>query len=114
MKYQMKIRPVFIDLIEKGIKKNEYRLNAIKYKDIKIGDTLVLISDIDSNYYIERKVKGIKVYKNFYDALKDTWDKDFNGLYNSLEEVVNVCNSFYKKFLICTELVLNGLVSTFF
>ena len=96
-KYKMKIRPVFIDLIEKGIKKNEYRLNAIKYRDIKIGDTLVLVSDIDEDFFVERKVIGIKLFKNWYDALKDTWDKDFMGLYNSLEEVIEVCNSFYKK-----------------
>lgn len=30
MNYKMKIRPIFIELIEKGIKKNEYRLNAKK------------------------------------------------------------------------------------
>ena len=45
---KMKIREQFITLIEKGIKKHEYRINDPKNQDIKIGDIIVLISNNNS------------------------------------------------------------------
>ena len=90
----MRIKPKFLSLIRKGIKKHEYRLNKDKYKDINIGDQIKLVSNDDENDFIVIKVKNIKVYKDFESAIDMN---DFIPLYNDKETLVKECNTFYLK-----------------
>ena len=92
---EMKVRIEFLNLLRKGIKKNEYRLNHPKYNDIKIGDTIKLVCDNNPNDFIFKKVKGIKSYYNWIDALMDNWESDFNGLFYSLDELLKAVGDFY-------------------
>lgn len=91
----MKIRPCYLKLIRDGIKRHEYRLNAKKYEDCHIGDTILLVSDCDINDYIEKEVKDIKVFSNWKEALANYWQEDFRGLYSTFDEVVFECLKFY-------------------
>ena len=91
----MKVRPEFLKLLRDGIKKNEYRLNHSKYNDLKIGDIVRLVSDIDPLDYVDKRIKDIKVYNNWTDALMNNFEADFNGLFCSLNEVLTKVSDFY-------------------
>ncbi|MBR5901888.1 ASCH domain-containing protein [bacterium] len=91
---QYKIRPHFLSLIRSSRKKHEYRLAK---KDVQIGDTLVLISNENDSDYVEAVVTSIAHYSNWKDALEKTWASDFEGLYDSLDKLIEECNSFYSE-----------------
>ena len=52
--YYLKIREKFIPDIEAGNKTHEYRLASPDRASIKVGDTLVLISNQDKNIFIRK------------------------------------------------------------
>ena len=93
----MKVKPEYLKLLKDGIKKNEYRLNHPKYNELKIGDIIRLVSDIDSNDYIDKKIKDIKIYNNWIDALMDNWENDFKGLYYTFNEMLMAVSGFYSQ-----------------
>jgi len=94
---KMKIRDHFLQLIKDEIKKNEYRLASPKYKDIHVGDVLILVSKQDKNRYEKVVVEEITKYKNWNDAFQNRWESDFRGLYSSLDELLKECYKFYTK-----------------
>ena len=49
----MKIRPHFLEMINQGIKTNEYRLATPERRSYNVGDKLVLISNQDNKSYIK-------------------------------------------------------------
>ena len=93
----MHIKPEYLKLIKDGVKKNEYRLNHPKYNDLKIGDIIRLVSDIDDNDFIDKRIKNIKVYNNWTDALMDNAINDFNGLFYTFNEMLNAVSGFYSQ-----------------
>ena len=93
--YYLKIRDKFINEIMLGAKKREYRLANEERQQIKVGDTLVLISNQNKRNFIKVTVKGIKTYPNWMEALKDNWQADFKNLYATLDEAVKECRKFY-------------------
>lgn len=95
--YYFKIREKYIDSIINGTKKREYRLANPERREIKVGDSLVLISNQNKRNYIKVSIKSIKLYQTWYDALKEHWDEDFKGLYSSLEDALKECYRFYAK-----------------
>lgn len=94
--YYLKIREKFIDLIKEGIKKHEYRLASPERRNIKIGDNLVLISNQNNKNYVRTTVVAINIYNSWQDALKNYWEEDFKGLFDSLEDALIECHRFYK------------------
>lgn len=97
MNVKMKIRPHFLDLIRKGIKKHEYRLADAERKKICIGDTLILVSNQNPAEYVKVIVKGIQFKKDWESALSDYWEEDFSGLFKTKEEALRECYRFYPK-----------------
>ena len=95
--YFLKVREKFIDLTRTKIKKFEYRLGTIDRKDIKIGDTLVLISNQNSKKYVRVTVKAINHYENWSLALDHDWQENFKDLFNEYDELLHECYKFYKK-----------------
>ena len=96
MKYvKMKIREHFIPLINKDIKKHEYRLDEPKYADIHVGDVIILISDQNSRNYIKVVIDKIEHCNTWDEAFNNRWQDDFNGLFNSYEDLVKECKRFY-------------------
>lgn len=94
--YYLKIRDKFIDAILNGSKKHEYRLATEDRKNIKIGDTLVVISTTDKKHFIRVTVKKINLFKNWEEALQANWS-DFENIYPSLDDAVKDCKRFYTR-----------------
>lgn len=95
--YYFKIREKYINSIVNGTKKREYRLANPERREIKVGDSIILISNQNRKNYIRVSVKSIRTYTSWYDALYEYWDEDFKGLYSSLEEALKECYRFYEK-----------------
>lgn len=95
--YYLKIRDKFISSVKQGIKKHEYRLASPERLQIKVGDTLVLISNQDKNNYIRTTVKNIKLYSGWEEALQDNWQQDFKSVFSSLDEALKECYKYYPK-----------------
>ena len=92
---EMKVKPEFLRLLRAGIKKNEYRLNHPKYDGLNVGDTIKLVCDNNPDDFIFKKIKGIKTYYNWIDALMDNWESDFKGLFYSLDQLLQEVGNFY-------------------
>ena len=77
MKYQLNIKQVYLDSIIKGDKIHEYRLANEKRRQVQVGDTLELVSETSS---LEVEVTNIQIASNWYEALKDNYQKDFGSI----------------------------------
>lgn len=95
--YYLKIREKFIQNIYDGIKTREYRLASPERLEIKIGDTLVLISNQNKRNFIRTTVKRINVYASWEEALRDNWENDFKDIFSTLEDALKECYKFYPK-----------------
>lgn len=95
--YYLKIREKFIPDIEAGNKTHEYRLASPDRSGIKVGDTLVLISNQDKKVFIKTTIKSIKHFSGWQEALKENWQKDFKSLYSTMDEALKECYRFYPK-----------------
>ena len=95
--YYLKIREKFISEVIVGNKKHEYRLASPGRIGIKVGDTLVLISNQDKRVFVKTTVKAVRIYKGWREALQDNWQQDFKNLYSSLDEALHECYKFYPK-----------------
>lgn len=95
--YYLKIRDKFINEIVNGLKRREYRLANEERRGIKVGDTLVLISNQNKKNFVKVTVKHIKHYPNWMEALQDNWQSDFKNIYSSLDDAIRECQRFYSK-----------------
>lgn len=91
----MKIRPHFIDSIRSGKKTHEYRLAEPRRLNIKKGDSLILVSNQDPDNYVRVFVDSITICKGWDDAFEGRWEKDFEGIYSSYEDLLKECHKFY-------------------
>lgn len=105
--YYLKIRDKFISSVQQGIKKHEYRLASPERMQIKVGDTIVLISNQDKKKFIRTTVKKIKVYPGWKEALEENWKQDFQNVFSSLDDALKECFKFYPK----DEVDAYGIVS---
>lgn len=95
--YYLKIREKFIPDIKAGNKTHEYRLASPERASIKVGDTLVLISNQNKNVFIKTTIKGIKHFSGWQEALEENWQKDFKSLYSTMDDALKECYRFYPK-----------------
>ena len=95
--YYLKIRDKFIGEINAGNKKHEYRLASTERTQVKVGDTLVLISNQNKSHFVKTTVKGIRIFPGWREALEDNWQQDFQNLYSSIDEALRECYNFYPK-----------------
>lgn len=95
--FKMHIHDQYLDLIENGNKKHEYRLNNIERQQIKVADVLVLISNNDASRFIKVKVAKTEVFPDWESAVQQYWQNDFVGLYQSIEEALFACKRFYSQ-----------------
>lgn len=95
--HYLKIRPKFIPNIEAGNKKHEYRLASPDRREIKVGDTLVLVSNQNRNDFVKTTIKSIKHFPGWKEALEDNWQEDFKNLFSTMDEALKECYRFYRK-----------------
>lgn len=86
-----------MESIIKGIKKHEYRLNTLERANLKNGDRITLVSNQNVNDVIVVTIRGATKYCSWEEALKDNWEEDFRGQFNSFDEVLEVCSRFYTR-----------------
>ena len=73
MQMTVHLHPDVFEVVEKGDKDIEVRLNDEKRRKLKVGDTLVFLKRPLEDEMIEAKVMGLDYYKNF-DELVDNYD----------------------------------------
>lgn len=95
--YYLKIRDKFISDIKSRIKKHEYRLATPERRQVKIGDTFVLVSNQNKDNFVRATIKGIKLYNTWKGALIENWEQDFKKSFSSLEDTLKECYKFYTK-----------------
>lgn len=95
--YYLKIRDKFIGEINAGNKKHEYRLASLERTQVKVGDTLVLVSNQNKSVFVKTTVKGIRIFSGWREALEDNWQQDFQNLYSTIDEALRECYKFYPK-----------------
>ncbi len=95
--YYLKIRDKFISDIKNRVKKHEYRLASPERMQAKVGDTFVLISNQNKDYFVRATIKGIKVYSSWNEALIENWEQDFKNIFTSLDATLKECYKFYSK-----------------
>ena len=105
--YYLKIKEKFISAVQTGKKKHEYRLASPERMAIKVGDTLVLVSNQNRRNYIRVTVKNITVYKDWEETLRMNWKEDFRGIFSDIESAVKECRRFYPE----EEVKAYGIVS---
>jgi ASC-1-like (ASCH) protein len=71
IEYIMKLSEPWFTLIKKGNKTVELRLFDDKRKQLKVGDIIEFKHDI-SNKFFKKKIKKLKVFNSFEEALKNT------------------------------------------
>lgn len=95
--YYLKIRDKFIGEIKAGNKKHEYRLASPERTQVKVGDSLVLVSNQKKSVFVKTTVKGIRIFPGWREALEDNWQQDFQNLYSTIDEALRECYKFYPK-----------------
>ena len=90
--YIMRIRPRFIESIRNGIKKHEYRLAEPERMKIRLGDTIVLVSNQNPEDYVRVFVNSVSIFKGWDEALDGRWENDFRGTYSSYDELIRECH----------------------
>ena len=93
----MNIDDIYYQLVKKGQKVHEYRLNDEKRQKINPDDDILLVNNSDLNETFLVKVISKTIFPNWEEALKDTYQDDFYGLYDNLAEAIEACNKFYSK-----------------
>lgn len=58
--YYLKIRDKFINEVVNGLKRREYRFAIEERKKIKVGDTLILISNQNKKNFVKVTVKKVR------------------------------------------------------
>ena len=104
--YYLKIRDKYIEEISSKNKIHEYRLATPERNQIKVGDTLIMVSNQDKHRFVKVTVKEKEIFKTWKDALMKYWQQDFKNLYNSLEDALCECYRFYPK----TEVDKYGII----
>lgn len=88
MNHNMRLHDEPFDRIKSGNKKIEYRLNAEKRRQIKIGDKITFTKRTTGED-ISVIVTDMKYYSSLLEMYSATFDEDFKGRYNCPEEVVD-------------------------
>ena len=90
--YFINIKKPSLDLIKKGKKRIELRINKGIFREIKKGDTLWFSHYSDLSDNTEKKVIKISKYNNFRECLEDNIEslKMINPLSESIEESIDI------------------------
>ena len=95
--YNFKIKERFINAVKTGTKQHEYRLATSERRQIRIGDVLILRNKSNLKDYVKARVKSIELYDTWEEPLKKYWEKDFQGVFKSLEQAISECYKFYSR-----------------
>ncbi len=91
--HTLKVRKIYFDMIKRGVKTVECRLNDDRRRDIKIGDIIEICENdnLDDKFLV--RVIGLHYAESFC-ALCDVVDCHKMG-FNSADELVGAISQFY-------------------
>ena len=70
MQHEMTLAPEWFELTKAGAKKVEFRLFDAKRREIRLNDDILFKRDVCDCFKVT--VKGLEMYKNFYEAYTNT------------------------------------------
>ncbi len=88
---------VYFEMVRKGDKCVEIRLNDEKRQGLHVGDTLTFTCRGDFEKKIETEVVSLHYYKTFEEMLMFEPKKDIGFPFKSIEEIVSIYEEFYPK-----------------
>ncbi len=95
--HQLNLQPQYFDLIEKGIKVYEGRLNDEKRKLFMIGDQVIFFRQPERERTIKAKIVNKFLFKDF-DEMASKLEKSKLGFADfSKQEMIDVYHSIYPK-----------------
>lgn len=92
----MKISQQHILQIRDGTKQRVYRSYDDSTQKIKIGDTLLLISNSTNYEHVKVYIRDFKIYENWQDVIKKYWSEDFSPFNERYESIVRKLKNKYK------------------
>lgn len=93
--HTLTLSPIYFDLIQKGEKVLEGRLNDNKRKNFNIGDIIVFLKEPEKRETMKALITARYEFKDF-EEMADCLDKNLLGFANSTkEEMVNVYRTIY-------------------
>ena len=98
------------DIVDKGIKTVEGRINDEKRRQLHIGDKLIFLKRPLENEKIEAIVEDLKYYSNFKDMVKDYRIEELYLDGYSKDDYLNLLKKFYSD----EEQELYGVVAIIF
>lgn len=101
------LHPDVFEIVEKGIKNVEARVNDEKRRKLKIGDTLVFLKRPDEDKIIKTRVDNLRYFKSFEEMAKEYDFKRLYLEYYTIEKWLNELSRFYTK----EEIEENGVVA---
>jgi len=84
----MRLNTQPFEMIKKGKKEIEYRLNDKKRQKIKINDIITFYKRPEEKETIQVFVKEIKNYPDLLSMAKDNFEKDISNVYKNIEEFI--------------------------
>ena len=95
--HTLNLKPIYFDLIQKGEKILEGRLNDDKRKDFKIGDLIVFFKEPEKKETIKALITARYEFNDF-EEMANNLDKSLLGFTESTtEEMVNVYRTIYSR-----------------
>jgi ASC-1-like (ASCH) protein len=88
---------IYFEMINKGEKCVEIRLNDEKRQALKVGDKLTFTCRGNLDRKIETEVTSLHHYKDFDEMLMYEPKKDIGFPFKSFEEIVEIYEEFYTK-----------------
>jgi len=95
--HTLKLQPVYFDLIKKGIKTLEGRLNDEKHQLFNIGDKITFLKEPEMEESVQALILDKYIFKNF-NEMAQSLDKSELGFASvSKEAMIEVYRNFYPR-----------------
>lgn len=70
MEMKVHLHPDVFEIVDKGVKDIEVRVNDLKRRKLSVGDTLIFLKRPDEVESLERKVKALEYYDSFEELVE--------------------------------------------
>lgn len=93
--HQLKLRPIYFDMIKSGDKIYEIRLNDEKRKNIKVGDTIIFKKEPELTQTLSTIVEKLILFNSFKDMAKSLPLNEVGFPTQTADEVISIYHEFY-------------------
>ena len=97
MEMKVHLHPEVFDIVTKGEKNVEVRLNDEKRRKLKVGDTLIFLKRPDEIETISAKITDLVPFSSFLDVVDYYEMKRIYLEFTTKEEYINIMRQFYSQ-----------------